>query len=226
VAGRSIPIKWSPEREKAVKFALVPGWSRSAWVGPVLICPWCKGPNRAASPVTKCPVCGKDKERDQFKLCEACASVRGECQMCSRRVGPATRRVELLLGTKDPLRTTSDIDPMTFAIPPGQVPDLWVAAKLNNAREMPELVCPGKRVDLAHGLLFLVEKPGTTEPEVVFPSVPEVKAKDPYTPISSSSSGSVTLGYSFAKPGNHIIRAVAGRLMSKPVTVIVTTVQP
>jgi hypothetical protein len=203
-------LEWSPQREKAVRFALAPGWVRN----PFSLCPWCRHKNLASFD----PPAGWQTY-----------DLQGRCVMCARTVGPATRGVELLLGTKNPLRETRDIDSMKLTVAPGKSPRVHVAARLaEGVGGVSELVCPGTNFQYSRSLLFLVARPGAREPVAVFPSLPKKKWASEFKPLKSSATASVPLAARdaagrpvFDKPGAYVVRAAAGRLLSNPVTVVV-----
>ncbi|MFH1022768.1 MAG: sigma-70 family RNA polymerase sigma factor [Planctomycetota bacterium] len=228
-------VLWSPEREKAVRVALAPGWQFTA---ARRVCPWCIGKPEykfgnnmpaGSPPPSTCEACGRKDSRPAFpaRLCAACAAGSGICMKCgSRRVGPATRRVEVLLGTKDPLRETRDIDPMKMTIPPGKAPELWVAARLaEGVKEVPELTCAlGKDMFWHTDLFLLITGPDGSGQPIFAPE--RLEAGTPKRlPLAGSTTQQTPQGMfpgtAFAHPGVYTVRAVAGRLISNPVTVVV-----
>jgi len=211
-----ILIKHTPAREKAVKFALAPGWQ---WTERSFRCPWCRG-----------------KAIKRSKEPKHCIS-RGLCTTCNRTVGPATRGVKLELATRDPRAKTrltkeqiEDARAGRVRIGTGEAPSLWLSVK-SKAREVPEVITRGGHGNLAgcQTLFFLVEGPGRAEPACAF--TPALNARRGSRPkaLQGSAAGYVTISGGrqvFSRPGSYTVRAVAGRLVSNPVTVIVEQKAP
>ena len=216
-------LKWSAAREKAVKFALAPGWQ---WERGYFRCPWCRNRDFTAD-VGRCADCGKGTSSGMFKLCGGCAAPKGRCQMCNRTVGPATRgvQVRLLFCPANVNRTIGPADHKR-TIAPGEGLRPWVSA-YTHGRKVPELACPGGRaLGYCPSLFFVVSKQGNDAITVVRHQGerghPRARMMAP-APLERDSFAQVTLntGDALNKPGTYTVRAVAGRLVSNPVTVIV-----
>jgi RNA polymerase sigma factor (sigma-70 family) len=227
-------IKWAPAREQAVKFALAPGFRGG-------MCPWCFG-----KPVTddkgQCRVCGEQFTTGSQTLCGTCAILRGQCgyRGCSRTVGPATRGVELKLTFTDPRmagrgggrRTPrgAGATATALSLSAGKAPSLWLSidSKAKSVREVMTFGGGGLLLR-CRTIFFLVEGPGAKTPACVFHSIPpDLAARVAPMPLKKSASASLMLKPKdvharpvFAKPGTYTVRAVAGRLVSNPLIVVV-----
>ncbi len=214
-------IKWTAAREKAVRFALAPGWSRFR-------CPWCSNRDCTAD-VGKCRTCGKGTASGMFKHCRRCASLKGQCQMCKRTVGPATRGVKLGLSGYDPRAKIKRLPDWKLTLKPGKAPALWLQV-VNKAPggKVPELKCHNNSLLHCTSLFFLVEGPGIKDAAVVFMRPTSRRATSRLAALTGSPLGQLALltrdpagNPVFTKPGTYTVRAVAGRLISRPVTVVV-----
>jgi hypothetical protein len=216
-AAGGVYLKWTAAREKAVKFALAPGW---LWTENSFRCPWCRG-----------------KPAKRTRDPKVCAP-RGLCMTCARKVGPATRGAELKLGTHLPnveitfasREAMEDAKANRVRITSGQTPSVSLAVD-SKAKEVPEVRTPGggKLLLRCRTVFFLVEGPGLDGPACVFHVIPPDRAaREAPRPLRKSASARLSLGTRtatarpvFTKPGSYMVRAVAGRLISNSVTVIV-----
>lgn len=115
---------------------------------------------------------------------------------------------------------------MSLTIATGKSPEIWAAARLKDVREIPELTvtADGRLNCWTGGLCFVVERRGDSAQSVAY-DVPEGNNGIPrLVPLSRSASGKLRLwkgSAKFSKPGTYTVRAVAGRMVSDPVTVVV-----
>ncbi len=239
--GRIFPavIKWSPAREKAVKFALAPGWRRTTTS---FLCPWHPIFTVKSEDLGTCKHCRKETPSGGMQFCRVCAPMLGKCMNagCSRTGGPATRGVALQLDTYSPnaritwsVRGMEDAKANRVRIRPGQARALWLTVDNKApAGKVPEIQIPagGKRLDCCYTIFFLVDGPGQAGPRIVLPVDGGARATlQAPRPLTGSATGKLTLRTRdaagrpvFDKPGTYTVRAVAGRLASNPVTVVVS----
>ncbi|MEI6149753.1 MAG: hypothetical protein WCS01_11690, partial [bacterium] len=210
-------VPWSQRRQDALIAALAPGWQEGA-------CPWCLQ-LRSTTLVAACQFCQK---RTSGTLCSKCAIQRGTCVYeCKRTIGPATRDVTFRLWAYNPTVPQAAQQPNTCRIQPGakNLP-LWVEVQ-NEKGATPEFMTPGggKRFDCCKTLFYLVEGPGLSGPTPAFHGDGGARAR--MMASSALQKGSATgradlmADKLFATPGTYTIRAVAGRLVSNPLKVIV-----
>jgi len=229
--GNPSAIKWSPDREKAVRFALAPGWK---WDSGHFLCPWCctgSGGRIGEDRGGTCETCGEKTLSDAYRLCPACASPAGKCQHCKRTVGPATPGVALSLDVVGPdywarrtQRELEDIKAKRIRITSGQVPALWLTVNDKTpGRKIPELMCGNNRI---HGtsLFFIIEKSDSNEPSIAFLQDNRKPAETLLTPLTGRHCEKLIMNSRDAArflrdSGIYTIRAAAGRLVSNPVTV-------
>jgi RNA polymerase sigma factor (sigma-70 family) len=218
-------LLWTQSRQDALQAALAPGWKGAN-------CPWCTlflNDNRRP-PLSQraCQACNKlTALPDNEKLCPSCAAQRGECWTCERTVGPATRDVTFRLWAYDP-KAERDLTPRNEC----RIKDdasflpLWIEVQ-NEKDETPEFQTPGggARFDCCKTLFYLVEGPGLSAPAPVFHGDGGARARmmGPAALQKGSATGRADLiaGTLFTTPGTYTVRAVAGRLISDPVTVVV-----
>jgi hypothetical protein len=219
-------LPWSQSRQDALIAALAPGWHEGA-------CPWCRRHEELFEGVVlgNCRGClrrGVEKDGIVGLLCITCARQRGECSAlfgnCKRTIGPATRDVTFRLWAFDPRVPQAKQLPNTCRIQPGEMSlPLWVEVK-NEKGETPEFQTSGggARFDCCDTLFYLVEGPGLSGPTAAF-RCELARAMAPAALQKGSAVGPVELigGKLFATPGTYTVHAVAGRLVSSSVTVIV-----
>jgi hypothetical protein len=188
-----------------------------------------------------CRTCRKDTGFELWKLCAGCAALSGECQEkdCSRKIGPATRGVELELSLHPPgaeitwrsRQAQEDAAAGRVRIAAGAAPRPWLAAKLaENVKAVPEIQSEGGRqltsCCVASWVLMVRDAQGAercnAQPLVARPHDKSLQV----LPLSESASQRCPdfgpeAGAAFAKPGTYTVRAAAGRLVSNPVTVVV-----
>ena len=227
-------VHWSKRAEEAVLGALAPGWEREK----CFRCPWCRQKDWKAGK-GKCGLCGGATASGSFKVCAKCAAPAGRCQMCKRTVGPASSRARIYLSCVMPHEKVNPSTAATrMAISPGTRVKLWVSARVPANASVAELLCPGgKELSGCKSLCFLVDSPGRREQAVLFPILQlrsaEAKAK-PKPLMNSSGTNQVFWAEMslndgkgvFKREGSHTVRAVAGRLVSRPVTVVVEERKP
>ncbi len=216
-------VPWTQSRQDALQAALAPGWRDGD-------CPWCHREREGINGgiFTACRVC---KANRVGLLCEACARQRGECTAwdgnCKRTIGPATRGVTFRLWAYDPNggRNLPPRNECRIQAGAERLP-LWVEVQ-NEKGETPEFQTPGggKRFDCCKTLFYLVEGPGLAGPTPAFHGDGGAGSRmmGPYALQKGSATGRADLlaGTLFATPGTYTVRAVAGRLVSNPVKVIV-----
>ena len=226
-------IKWSPEREQSVRFALAPGWGQEKGD---FRCPWCQGKafNEALG---KCQACEKRTSSGNFHLCPECARLRGECQMCPRKVGPATRGVSLELDVVGPdigqtkheqtQQEIEDVKAKRIRLQLGETPKLYVDVKLAvGVKAVPEIACAsGKDLFGSTSLFFWVAGPGGSEGPVFAPAKAE-RGSPMILPLAVSKNQETPPDLfpksTLAQSGTYTVRAIAGRLISNPVTLVVS----
>lgn len=228
-----VAMRWSKQAERAVLFALAPGWQR----GERFRCPWCRE-KRWVKGKGKCGLCGGATVSGSFKLCAKCAAPAGRCQMCKRTVGPATVGAKIRLSCRSPyLKVQYDwAAAARMGISPGERVTLWICASVPPTGSVAELLCPGgKELSGCKTLCFLVESPGRREAAVLLPILPlrRTKAKSKPKPLPGGTNqvfwGEMSLSDGkgvFKWEGRHTVRAAAGRLVSSPVTVVVKEHKP
>jgi hypothetical protein len=204
-------ISWSQSRQEALEAVLAPGWREGC-------CPWCRRGARPDYPVCACrDGCGGEG-------CTQNRRNRGECMTCERKVGPATRDVTFRLWAYDPTVPQAKTLPNTCRIQAGAVfLPLWVEVQ-NEKGATPEFMTPGggKRFDRCNTLFCLVEGPGLSSPTAAF-RCELARTMAPSALQQGSAVGPVELiaGTLFAAPGTYRVCAVAGRLVSNPIKIIV-----
>jgi hypothetical protein len=217
-------LPWTQSRQDALQAALAPGWREGA-------CPWCRRHEELFEGVRlgSCRVC--EKEGVVGWLCITCARQRGECSAlfgnCERTVGPATRDVTFRLWAFDPNAERNGMPRNECRIQAGakSLP-LWVEVQ-NEKGETPEFQTPGggKRFDCCQTMFYLVDGPGISGAKTMFHG--DVGARSRMMGPAALQKGSATeqvqlvAGELFATPGTYTVRAVAGRLVSNALTVIV-----
>jgi len=215
----SAAVRWSKAAEEAALAALAPGWAQHG--GRTFLCPWCTG-REFTEEVGKCRRCGAQTASGMKKLCPKCARTLGRCAACSRKLGPATLGVDLGLSTIPP--TAKVKDPRRIAVAPGTAPELWVWVD-SRAQAAPEFQCWENKLDTCNTLCFLVEGPGIQGRTVAFfeRRILWMYKSIPPRPLKGSASGLLKLRPKelFRRHGSYTVRAVAGRLVSEPVTVVV-----
>ncbi len=233
-------IRWSPQRERALREALAPGWE---WQRGYFGCPWCRH-KPLTQDVGTCAACGARTASGTFKLCPRCAPRRGACMMCRRTIGPATRGVSLNLSTISP--RIHRPDPRQIIVEPGKDVRLWVRIS-GDARPAPEFQCVGGNENLAgcRTLFFLVRPPGAnaktravgfelrepaatpTPPGGATPAPPKTEAlARPVSARLKLKRVGLDGRAVFDTPGAYVVRAAAGRQVSYPVTVVVADKPP
>ncbi len=231
-------VPWSQNRQEALEAVLAPGWREGC-------CPWCHRGARHDYPCCACrDGCGS-------KGCTQNRRNRGECMTCERKVGPATPGVTFRLWAFDPKaerdltpRNEGRIQAGANSLP------LWIEVQ-NEQGSTPEFQTPGggAHFDCCKTLFYLVEGPGLSGPAPAFHVDAGAlrRMEAPFALRQGSACGQVQLvpgdlfgkpivstpmgegtkivqpvaGKLFATPGTYTVRAVAGRLVSKPVRVIV-----
>jgi len=208
-------VPWGKEVERAAAEALAPGWH----VRGRFICPWCRGRKFPAN-VGTCAACGARTSSGMKTLCPRCARVRGRCPACARTVGPPTLGVELRLKTLSP--KLHQVDPLAIAVAPGAAPELWVWVE-SKPGAVPEFLCRDSDLRTCDTLFFLVQRPGASRPDIAFFERRAGAARGEPTPLAGSQFRPLTLRPRslFERHGVCTVRAVAGRLVSNPVTVTV-----
>jgi hypothetical protein len=232
-------IPWSQSRQDAIEGVLAPGWREGC-------CPWC---HRGAKPSYGCCACrdgcGNDEKCDQNR------KNRGECVTCDRKVGPATPGVTFRLWAFDPQteRNLTPRNECRIKAGADRLP-LWVEVQ-NEKGETPEFQTPrgGALFDCCPTLFYLVDGPGVSGSAPAFHADAGAlrRMEGPCALRQGSSIGNVQLvagnvfgkpvvtmppgqgtqtvqpvaGKLFDTPGVYTVRAVAGRLVSSPVKVIV-----
>lgn len=231
-------IPWSQSRHAALEAVLAPGWRAGC-------CPWC---HRGAEPRHGWCACrdgcgGADG-------CDQNRKNRGKCVTCERTVGPATPGVTFRLWALDPglAGEGAPRDECRITAGADSLP-LWVEVH-NEKGETPEFQTPGGRAtfDSCNTLFYLVEGPGVSGST---PAFHVLGARAKLRVFSALEKGSATgqvklvagklfgetivstppgegtkhvqpvIGKLFVTPGTYTVRAVAGRLVSNAVTVIV-----
>jgi hypothetical protein len=230
-------------REKAAKFALAPGWLRS---DTFFACPWHRAPREVTADMSRCTSCGKDVTSGMYKLCPTCAARQGKCRYkdCKRAVGPATRGVTLRLEAYSPLNKTrltpqqrEDAARRIVRVRPGRRAGAFLHVE-GTAKQVPELMCWTRphHLGTCQTLFFLVKAKGAPDALVVFPEFnrkyyrnmthnPNPRLK-PFSDLTQwkwfTLSAKDPRGRPVcAAPGTYSVRAVAGRLVSNPVMVVV-----
>ena len=228
-------VRWSKQAEKAVLFALAPGWER----GKCFRCPWCREKDWTEGK-GKCGLCGGATTSGAFKLCAKCAVPAGRCQMCKRTVGPATRGAKIDLSCRSPyLKVQYDAAAAArMGISPGGRVSLWICASIPPKASVAELRCPdGKELGGCETLYFIVDSPGRREAAVLLPILPLRRADAKFQPKPLMNAGGTHRAFwaemslndgkgVFKREGRHTVRAAAGRLVSNPITVVVKEHKP
>lgn len=222
-------VRWSKQAEKAVLLALAPGWER----GKRFRCPWCRE-KRWPEGKGKCGLCGDAAASRMSELWAKSAALTGHCQMCKRTVGPATVGAKIRLSCRSPYEKVQPWTPAArMGISPGERVSLWICASVPPKGSVAELPCPGgKELGGCETLYFIVDAPGRRE-AVLFPILPLRRTKAKSKPLPGGTNQVFWAEMSlndgkgvFKREGRHTVRAAAGRLVSKPVTVVVKEDKP
>jgi hypothetical protein len=239
-------LPWTQSRQDALQAALAPGWQSGCcpWCQPqrgnwermsekeAMQAEHEAADKGEAVPKTQnvCQACNKPTALPaKAKFCPTCAAQRGECWACERTIGPATRDVTFRLWAFDPTVPQDKPQSNVCRIQAGTDSlrlRLWVEVQ-NEKGETPEFQTPGGGAgfDGCKTLFYLVEGPGLSAPTTAFNIVLEPRGRMmiPVALQKGSATGQVLLfpGKLFTTPGTYTMRAVAGRLVSSPVTIIV-----
>jgi hypothetical protein len=238
-------IKWSEEREKAVKFALAPGWDRER-----ARCPWHSAPGiqdqRSQDAPRFCESCGRQLACASHPTCPSCKMLKGECHFskCPRKIGPATRGMELGLAAAEESDNQKAVGPLRLTTTRGQYPRFKLDVRQSGHPQAESEGVPKAKdgEDDRDTIFFIVEGPGLQERQT---ASYDANARDgrsirgyhyastdgpkPTEIYQAKGTFAATLwllargdGLSpFKKPGTYIVYAAAGRLVSNPLTVIV-----
>ena len=119
-----------------------------------------------------------------------------------------------------------DVKAKRVRVQPGQTPQLYVDVRLaGGVKEVPEIKCAnGKDMFWHTTLFFWVTAPGGAEQPIFAPA--RVEDGSPMSlPVAASTNQQTPSDLfpktALAKPGSYTVRAMAGRLVSDPVTVVV-----
>jgi len=228
--GSKIIVAWSAQgnavcadtkaNQATVRAVLFPGWGTHKG----MLCPRCRL-REFAQVQGRCGSCGLWTSSRQHKLCGRCGQGEGACQAqdCKRKLGPATPDAELRLELISPRKKGQK--PTALTIQAGEAPALWVWS-CGQAANVPELPCIGNDLSTCSNLAFIARGPGITGEEPVLFKLTKKEGVAAPLPQGKYAYARLHLevhpdGVAFQEPGTYTVRAVAGRLSSNLVTIIV-----